>query len=316
MQAATHNGDSHFLDAVKNAFAWQFPPDADVSYATTPTLTSHDSCPDLSWHPSEDDMPHCAARRRADTWPGCAERDSHPQKEADSEVSKPFLSLLLPQWVHDKNEEDEAAGLVRCTSLASFSETPRNSDTGSLVSSCVSSPQLPSAYKSPLRPVRPRVRRSGVCWADLEESDEDKSPVTSPVSTAASSPIGSSSWAAYQIRHSGACWADLEESDDDNGPVTSPTSTTTSSPIARTISLQRDFSDENIEDHYASPQPLQVPKGNWAAAELVSVPIGTLSSDDFLIASIEHKFALSQIDHGQGFGAIFGISAPPRSASR
>jgi len=186
-------------ELVGKAIAWQLPPDdgASCNDVTTPKCR-HRRCPPFSFSPPACDAPHCAARGRAETWPCCTVQGSCLPVPSESKVSRPFLSLMLPEWVHEKAVEDEAVGLFRCTSLASFSASPTSSGASSRASSCASSPQVPSASREPLqRPAGPRARRSGVCWADLVES-EDEGPMTSTISTATSSPIARRNWVSDQ----------------------------------------------------------------------------------------------------------------------
>jgi len=105
--------------------------------------------------------------------------------------SRPFFSLMLPEWIHEKAAEDEASG-------AFPSRSAMSSIVSSPASSRASSPQVPSRAESHTT----SVRRSGVNWADLADSDgEDDGPIsyawsttssTSTISTATSSPAAMS----------------------------------------------------------------------------------------------------------------------------
>jgi len=255
-----------------NATAWQLPPDGELrsEHAAPPEILnsckmtpSNNECkffasdivppPDCDMVPLSTGMPRVATRCRAATW-DAAVRASLLEAECDGGIkiqnpSRPFLSLMLPEWVHEKAAEDEAAGLSRCGSLVSFGgPSPATSNVPSATSSCAnsptSSPRLPSWAESRTR----RGRRSGVCWADLEESDEDE-PVASmwsTISTAPSSPDRSLSPVPASLskaesrtcrgRRSGACWADLEGSDQDE-PVASLWSTISTAPSSPDRSL-------------------------------------------------------------------------------
>lgn len=190
-----------------NATAWQLPPDGEASLQQTKaapedflsckTTPGSDEChffvSNKTLSPREHDVvplmpdvPRVAARCRAATWDG-AVRASLLKAESEGEMksqipSRPFLSLMLPEWVHEKAAEDEAAGISRCGSLVSFddeSTSPASSIAPSPASSCASSPA-----SSP----RVRGRRSGVCWADLAEDSDEDEPVTWAWSTASTAP--------------------------------------------------------------------------------------------------------------------------------
>jgi len=245
-------------ELVINATLWQLPPDGGVSCddpGAPDVLNSHmaqttsgtDECQSFlcSLSPRDSDMvlpntdgSHRAARGRAESWPGCATKLEAPLLHSGSEgdlksqnPSRPFLSLMLPEWVHEKAAEDEAAGAFRCRSLVPFNtSSPTNSSVGSPVSSCACSPQVPS--KAELHTVS--VRRSGVCWADLAEESEEETLTGSPsdsfraesptdsstsslASSRASSPRASSKLELHapRVRRSGVCWADLPDSDEE-----------------------------------------------------------------------------------------------------
>jgi len=120
------------------------------------------------------------------------------QAEAELPNSRrPFSSLMLPVWVHEKSEADEAAGIACCRSLAPFSAC------SSPASSCTSSPEVPvlsELSSNSQSHSAQRTRRSTVCWADLVENDDEESSDSqdpwgalsnaSSMSTAASSPEG------------------------------------------------------------------------------------------------------------------------------
>jgi len=184
----------HDEELVKNAIAWQLLPDSEPSCDDVANPSPQHSSPSFSCSTLVCDNPHCPTRGLAETWPWCSVQYCSLPVPSPSNVSRPFLSLMLPEWVHEKAEEDEAVGIFRCTSLASFTASPTSSGASSPASSCPSSPAVPSAVGEPLRRLAtPRARRSGVCWADLDEAEDDGSPVTSTVSTATSSPIPKSS---------------------------------------------------------------------------------------------------------------------------
>lgn len=202
-----------------NATAWQLPPDGEVSLQQTTaapeifysckTTSGTDECHffvsnktlpprDYDVVPLNTDVPRVAARCRAATWDG-AVRASLLKAESEGEMkpqnpSRPFLSLMLPEWVHEKAAEDEAAGLSDCGSLVSFddaSTSPASSIAPSPVSSCASSPASSPRVLSRAESRTCSGRRSGVCWADLAEDSDEDEPVAwtwSTVSTAPSSP--------------------------------------------------------------------------------------------------------------------------------
>jgi|Transcript_121726 hypothetical protein len=116
--------------------------------------------------------------------------------EAPSDVvltPRPFQSLALPEWVHEKDADDEAAGIFKRSALASFSPSPTSSKSGSPLSSRSSSPEVPLKENFNSRPVASNTRRSTVSWADLAESDDNDFDciwsASSSASTAASSPV-------------------------------------------------------------------------------------------------------------------------------
>jgi len=135
------------------ATAWQLPPDSDALDFGAPAegLNSHvvdfgiDEC-----HPQRDsdilstEGPINAPRSRASTWPGCISECPFFKSESEGDMkdqNRPFLSLMLPEWVHEKAAEDEATGASGCGSLVSFGDmSPRSSCVGSALSSCASSP--------------------------------------------------------------------------------------------------------------------------------------------------------------------------------
>lgn len=204
------------------ATSWQLPPDgeaccddtaapADDFFNSRTASNGTDECRSISYsRPSRDMVLLDAALRKA-----CSALPSGtPPPEADAEGEKnslhqmrPFLSLMLPEWVHEKSAEDEAAGVFRCRSLASFNPSPTSSSASSPASSCLGSPvssrartpEVPSEAESTPSCQSLGVRRSGVRWADLaEESEEDDLTFTwagsaastaSTVSTADSSPV-------------------------------------------------------------------------------------------------------------------------------
>jgi len=94
--------------------------------------------------------------------------------------NRAFLSLMLPEWVHQKAAEDEASGEFPCRStVGPLSSSP--------ASSPATSPRVPPKAESYTVP----VRRSGVNWADLSDSEEDDGLTGyawSTASTADSSP--------------------------------------------------------------------------------------------------------------------------------
>lgn len=179
-----------------NATAWQLPPDSDVSCGATAateslnlrtTVSGTDECQTFLCLASPRDIDavqaktggsNCGARSRAATWSCCSptapsllrtasEGDIKPQGP-----NRPFLSLMLPEWVHEKAAQDEALGLFRCRSPISLCDTsPSNSSVTSPVSSRSSSPLVFSNPKANSH--TSRVRRSSVCWADLVDSDEE-----------------------------------------------------------------------------------------------------------------------------------------------
>jgi hypothetical protein len=141
-------------------------------------------------------------------------------------LSRPFLSLELPEWVHEKAVEDEMAGIFRCRSLASFTA----SATSSPSSSPAISPKVSAMDGFPLGSTSAKSRfRSGVCWADLTESEEDGMDswcAVSAASTATSSPAFHQSLtpkahleaeddAGQVVRRRRVSWADLVESEID-----------------------------------------------------------------------------------------------------
>jgi hypothetical protein len=189
-------------DFMMQMFAWQFPPDGEVFddsadfevesvFNSCGVTIGADECQSACQHESlfhqqlpVFDMCHLT------TMPS----DAMYLHETPVEVvsrTRPFLSLALPEWVHEKDAEDEIAGFFRCNSLASF-PSPMSSTSSSPVNSCLSSPEVPFKKHFVSRPVVANVRRSSVSWADLAESDDNDFDsiwsVTSSASTAASSP--------------------------------------------------------------------------------------------------------------------------------
>jgi len=199
-----------------NATAWQLPPDGEACLKQTTaapeifysckTTPGSDEChffvSNKTLSPREHDVvplntdvPRVAARCRAATWDG-AVRASLLKAESEGETksqipSRPFLSLMLPEWVHEKAAEDEAAGLSRCGSLVSFddaSTSPASSIAPSPASSCASSPASSPRVLSRANSRSCSGRRSGVCWADLDEDSDEDEPVTWAWSTASTAP--------------------------------------------------------------------------------------------------------------------------------
>lgn len=192
-------------DLVFNATAWQLPPDGDscCSNVATPrgidstqsgtdecqiftTLSSSSQCSEVC--SSDDaDARRCSGRPRSSSWPDYSYQAPLLRSNSEGEIksrspNRAFLSLMLPEWVHQKAEEDEASGEFPCRSTVSplFS---------SPASSPATSPQAPPKAESYTVP----VRRSGVNWADLSDSEEDDSLTGyawSTASTADSSPAG------------------------------------------------------------------------------------------------------------------------------
>jgi len=198
-------------EIIINVTAWQLPPKGEVSCngVATPDESRNDGtppgidechcfiCPESQREcdivPPSADNSFCEGRGRASSWPSYAVQASSLRTNSEGDIkfqssSRPFLSLMLPEWVHEKAAEDEAAGTF-----------PSRSATSSIVSSPASSratsPQVPSRAES--RSVS--VRRSGVNWADLADSEEEddcpisyswsaRSRATSTISTATSSP--------------------------------------------------------------------------------------------------------------------------------
>jgi len=240
---------------INHATAWQLPPDGDdgcnetavpeVLNATSRQITAgsyecHSFFRDLPQRNSNmvlqnADEPKCVTRPRADSWPGCSPHASLLRSDSDGEIknlnlSRPFLSLMLPEWVHEKAEEDEAAGAFRCRSLISLNTaSPTNSSVaspmGSRASSPSTSPWMPTKAES-----HPRSgRRSGVCRADLaDDSDEETLSGSFISSTAADSLTDSSAGSLASSRASSPCvpsftkpheksarWADLYEYEED-----------------------------------------------------------------------------------------------------
>jgi len=190
-----------------NATAWQLPPDGEVSCEDTAApgvLSSRKAFGTDECHCNmvllDSNVARCAARPRAATWPCGAVQATLLRADAERDTtsqhySRPFLSLMLPEWVHEKAAEDEAAVAFRCRSLIPLS-TPTSSTASSPASSCASSPTSSPTVPSKAGSHTASVRRSGVNWADLEESDEDDDgPITyawSTISTATSSPAATS----------------------------------------------------------------------------------------------------------------------------
>jgi hypothetical protein len=194
VQPSTYSGILRHPDdeLVLRAIAWQFPQHhelffddamlADIS-TSCETPSGTDDCQMFS----VSQPPLHEVSLRADYLPfNTPFDDVHPEGDFKPQnFNRPFLSLTLPEWVHEKAMEDEVAGTFTCRSLASFASSP----TSSTASSPVTSPVVPSVDV-----VTSRSRFfSGVSWADLAES-EDEEPieyawsVPSAASTAASSP--------------------------------------------------------------------------------------------------------------------------------
>lgn len=194
-------------EMIINVTAWQLPPEGEVSCddAATTDKSCNDGTPpgsdeyhcficpesprDCDIVPPNAESFSCAARGRASTWPDCTVQISSVRTNSEGDIKfqspRPFLSLMLPEWVHEKAAEDEAAGMFPTRSAMS-------SIVSSPASSHASSPQVPSRADPNSTP----VRRSGVNWADLEEEDDGpisypwstNSTATSTISTATSSP--------------------------------------------------------------------------------------------------------------------------------
>jgi len=198
-------------EMIINVTAWQLPPQGGVGCDDAATAESCNDgtppgidechcfiCPesprDCDIVPTNAELFSCAARGRASTWPDCTVQTSSVRTNSEGDIkfqspSRPFLSLMLPEWVHEKAAEDEAAGMFPTRSAMS-------SIVSSPASSRASSPQVPSRAGSHSM----SVRRSGVNWADLADSEEeDDGPIfypwsavstaTSTISTATSSPV-------------------------------------------------------------------------------------------------------------------------------
>lgn len=212
-------------DLVARATSWQLPPEgetaceditaaADDCFLNSRKMTlGTDECHSISYPRSvrERLLLHAALREIITAPQPGASRPAEPcgeSHESSKCPTRPFFSLMLPEWVHEKAAEDEATGGFQCRSLASFTPSPTSSCAGSPVSSCPGSPasrfarspavpSAPSEAGSTPESVNSRVRRSAVRWADLVESDDEQSLVgagstvstASCVSSADSSPI-------------------------------------------------------------------------------------------------------------------------------
>jgi hypothetical protein len=194
-------------DFVMKAAEWQFPPDGELAFDDIAFVTSRKV---LSLCHTTLDADECQASLHK-MLPGVTSHRGGPMPlvaqtspdeiRIESElkfqnVSKPFLSLVLPDWVHQKTAEDEAAGTFWLQDLASFPSSPRGSAAGSPMASCNNSPELSTKELSAFKPVDANLWRSGVCWADLAESEESDDDgfvgynwcAASTASTATSSP--------------------------------------------------------------------------------------------------------------------------------
>jgi hypothetical protein len=191
---------------VMEEIAWQFPPQGETCLCDEPLLnkrTEHPSCLHQSILSTDWDL--CMSIM--ETLPPPAKL--LPQRVLTAvelrleALNKPFLSLMLPEWVHEKAAEDEMSGAFRCESLASFTSTP--------ATSAASSPENASR-------AGPFVRRSAVCWADLAESDDDHESdariqcASSGASTATSSPVMMNTTGAPKDRSQIATFNALEYS--------------------------------------------------------------------------------------------------------
>lgn len=194
-------------DALMQMFAWQFPDDGISAFDDSAGLEIElilNSCDAVV---GADERQSASAHESScsschQQFPVFAERnkkvvssDVNSPREAPREVvltARPFQSLTLPEWVHEKQAEDEIAGFFKCNALASFPSSPVSSKSNSPANSCLSSPETPIKEDFVSRPVEANTRRSTVSWADLADSDDDDSDyiwsATSRASTAASSP--------------------------------------------------------------------------------------------------------------------------------
>lgn len=185
-------------------FAWQFPADGECTFESLARFGSElilnscdavvgaDECQYASAHESSchQQFPVFAVCNK-----NVVSSDVISPHKAPCEVvltTRPFQSLSLPEWVHEKQAEDEIAGFFKCNALASFPSSPVSSKSNSPATSCLSSPETPIKEDFVSRPVEANTRRSFVSWADLADSDDDDSDdiwsATSRASTAASSP--------------------------------------------------------------------------------------------------------------------------------
>jgi hypothetical protein len=178
-------------DLVQKAIAWQFPPQGDDACDDLDDIHScATACEIFECQPSPGDVLSNVQSMDAVSFsPDTPPHEGNPQK-----MNVPFLSLMLPDWVHEKAVEDEVAGVFRCMSLASFASSPASSTRNSPTNSCLNSPEALSKVDVVPKPKEVKVRcRSGVSWADLAESEDDGNfeypwCTTSTASTATSSP--------------------------------------------------------------------------------------------------------------------------------
>jgi len=121
-----------------------------------------------------------------------------PLAQAETELQnsrRPFLSLMLPEWVHEKSEAEEAAGIITRRSLKSFHSSPIASSCCSPAEACLGGSMIAACLDVEESSPAPQKRRSTVRWIDLVENDEENlydpwaaTSDVSGVSTAASSP--------------------------------------------------------------------------------------------------------------------------------
>jgi len=135
----------------------------------------------------------------------CREVQDH---EESLSVLRPFSALKLPEWIHEKAAEDDALGVFRCCSVASFREWEANTDSGSMASSVASSPAVSPDV------IMKKPQRQGMSWADLQESEEDE---------------------RFALWTKSTCLEDLDSTSDDEGTVASTVSTAASSPVSSLV---------------------------------------------------------------------------------
>jgi hypothetical protein len=240
-------------DLVLKEIAWQFPPVQGVNPCQL--VFGIDNCQRSPREACQGIEIEIEAGD-ADMAPSFAVTDPNSvQIEGESKShneNRPFLSLSLPEWVHEKAVEDEVAGIFRCKSLASFASSPTSSAASSPASSRTSSPVLPSKEDFAPKPTEAKVRsRSGVSWADLAESEDDDlvEYATSVASTATSSPALYYSSAPKDVDSEPAVYLCSEEYDEDKMPevaafALSSTPSCTCSPVS---SLKDDFAPRPTE---------------------------------------------------------------------